>query len=285
MHESRFPPPVKTGYAYLLSLLLLTASSGAIADCASALPLHGSLSIKDCDSNTQTCSPASDVVYSYTGRVKDEQEVLTIATHASPWRFYDSEMRILSAEEVAKMIRSKIGGKVKRILLIASWTGVAPEAGGKSLAEKLSEALDGFPVTGMDGFLWIDEEGSLRTTHQAFTLTRGRGPYYVAKGDEVMVSLAAGWTALLEDFFVKERDADGVMRAGAGWDIFFLCPDRALQAFEAAAKLSSPIAAYNAAVMRIDRDDEGDIEAAKILLTQAAEAGDKKSRVRLKKLK
>jgi TPR repeat protein len=41
--------------------------------------------------------------------------------------------------------------------------------------------------------------------------------------------------------------------------------------------MSHPIAAYNAAVMRLDRGQKGDVEAAKALLTQAAKAGDKKS--------
>jgi TPR repeat protein len=183
------------------------------------------------------------------------------------------------------MMRPHIAKGLKRVVLVSSWTDVAPDRGNKSLAQKLSDALKGFPVSGMDGFLWIAKDGAMRTTRQAYTVKQGYGPYSIADGDEVMVSLAAGWPAELEDYFVKERNAEGIMQAGAGRDIYSLCPDRALQAFEAAAKLSHPIAAYNAAVMRLERNGEGDIEAATALLSQAASAGDKKSRARLQKLK
>jgi hypothetical protein len=268
----------------LLSAALFSVSCIAFADCQTSLPLEGAISIKTCDPRTETCISGEKAVYDYMGNVKDDPSVLTIALNASPWRFYDSEMRIITIEELAQMAQSKISKEVKRIDLIASWTGVSPQHGGKSLARKLSDSLKGFPVSGKDGFLWIAKDGHLRTTHQAFTLRKGGNPYNIADGDEVMISLAAGWLAPLEEVLVKEQNADGLMRAGAGWDIFFLCPDRALQAFDAAAKLKHPIAAYNAALMRLDRRNSGDLEAATALLSQAADAGDKKAQVLLNNL-
>jgi TPR repeat protein len=194
-------------------------------------------------------------------------------------------MRIITVEEVAEMARPLIARGVKRIALIASWTAVAPDKEGKSLRQKLSETLSGFPVSGMNGFLWIAKDGSTRTTRQAFTVRQGRGPYRIALGEEVMVSLVAGWPAEDEDIFLKERNADGIMRAGAGWDILFLCPEKALQAFEAAARLSHSVAAYNAALIRLERKNIGDLDAAKELLSQAAIAGDKKAQARLQALR
>ncbi|MGD1075224.1 MAG: hypothetical protein ABR903_03980, partial [Thermodesulfovibrionales bacterium] len=63
---------------------------------------------------------------------------------------------------------------MKRIDLIASWTGVAPDRDGKSLAQKLSDVLNGLPVSGKDGFVWIAKNGAVRTTHQAFTVQKLR---------------------------------------------------------------------------------------------------------------
>lgn len=221
-----------------------------------------------------------EALHEYLEKVPDDDALLTIAMQTSPWRIYDAEMRIVTVEEMAETARS-YGKGIERVQLIGSWTAVAPEQDGRALAGKLSDALDGLPVEGMDGFLWVSKDGGLRTTHQAFTIREGGGPYVIRKGDEVMASLVAGWPSYLENHFVNTRDALGVRRAGAGWDTFFLCPDRALQAFEVAAGMSDPIAAYNAALMRLERGDEGDTQAAMTLLSQAAELGDSKSRAKL----
>ena len=197
---------------------------------------------------------------------------------------YDGEMRILTVQDVVTMVRPMLKGEVKRIELQGSWTGMAPDKSGKSLARKLSDALGGFPVSGTDGFMWVAKNGTLRTTHQAFSVRKGSGPYGVRPGGEVMASLVAGWPSDLEDFFVKQGDADGVMRAAAGWDIFYLCPDHALASFERAAKMGNPIAAYNAAVMHLERSGEKDKQAAIVLLSQASKLGDKKSGELLQKL-
>lgn len=270
----------------LIIATLVAASFEAVANCKTSLPLQGAASIKTCNPQAEKCLSGMGALAEYSPKVKgsDDPAVLNISMHTSPWRFYGGDMRILSAEDVAELVREHVK-KVKRIQLVASWTGVAPDASTKSLARKLSEALKGFPVTGMDGFLWVAANGATRTTRQAFTVKQGRGPYHVAPGDEVMVSLIAGWPAEVEDHFAKERNAEGILRAGAGWDIYFLCPERALQAFEAAARLSHPIAAYNAAMMRLDRREKGDVEAAAALLAQAAGKGDEKAQASLEKLR
>lgn len=270
----------------LVIATLVAASFEAFANCKTSLPLEGAASIKTCNPQAEKCRSGSSALAEYSPKVKggDDPAVLNISLHSSPWRFYGGDMRILSAEDVAERVREYVK-KVKRIQLVGSWTGVAPDGATKSLARKLSEALKGFPVTGMDGFLWIAADGATRTTRQAFTMKQGSGPYHVAPGEEVMVSLVAGWPAEVEDHFARERNAEGILRAGAGWDIYLLCPERALQAFEAAAKLSHPIAAYNAAMMRLDRRGKGDVEAAAALLEQAAGNGDKKAQASLEKLR
>jgi hypothetical protein len=269
----------------LLCAVLVAASSQAFADCKTSLPLQGTVSIKECDQHTGNCIPGAKAAYDYLEKASDDDTVVTIALNASPWRLYDNEGRILSVEELADMARPHITKGAKQIVLIASWTGVAPNSGGKSLAQKLSDSLKGFPVRGMDGFLWIAKNGALRTTRQAFTVRQGGNPYSVVEGDDVMVSLATGWPAEQESTFIDQRNAEGILRAGVGWDLYLLCPDRALQAFDAAARLSHPIAAYNAALMRLERGHKGDREAAIALLTQAVAAGDKKAQARLDQLK
>jgi len=251
--------------------------------CESSLPLKGAVPITTCDPHAAGCKPAAELVYEYTKSIPDDPRLFTIALHASPWRLYDAEMRIITIEELATTIRAKKGPDVEKVVLFGSWTDVAPARGGKSLARKLSDALGGFPVGGMDGFLWIAKDGSARTTHQAFTVKQS-GIYRAMEGDEVMESLAVGWVAELEDRLVEKHDADNLMRAGAAWDIFHLCPEHALKTFETAAKLSNSIAAYNAALMRLERNADGDVKAATALLSQAAEAGDAKAQLRLRKL-
>lgn len=100
------------------------------------------------------------------------------------------------------------------------------------------------------------------------------------KGRELFAPLAAGWPAFVQDR-IPEDNADLLMRAAAGWDVFFLCPDTALAGFEHAASKGSAIAAYNAALMRLARGHEGDRAAAVALLERGAALGDAKSEARL----
>lgn len=204
----------------------------------------------------------------------DDPSTLYLSLHTSPWHFYDADWRILGAEELADILRPKLSAEVRKIILLASWSGVAAEPGGQSLAVKLSRVLKGFPVQGQDGFIWLDKDGKSRTTRQAFTLSQGGGPYQVAEGGEVMVALAGGWPATFEAELMQHKHAQGIRRAGAGWEMFFLCPERALKAFSAASQLGDSIAAYNAAMLYLELGSKGDRQAALRLLRQAAAAGD-----------
>lgn len=271
----------------LFGILFVVLAANTFADCVAPMSLHGFASVKTCNPDAEICIDGTDAVHAYADRskTKDDPTMLQISIHASPWRFYDGQMRILNVDDLAELARPSIAKGVKRVVLNASWTGVAPVAGGKSLAQQLSAKLNGIPVSGKKGFLWLAKDGSARTTQQAFTIRKGSGPYQIVDGDEVLVSLTAGWPAEMESVFIKEGDAEGIMRAGAGWDVFYLCPERALQAFETAARLAHPIAAYNAAMIRLERKAPGDTEAAKAWLAQAAAAGDKKAEARLLKLR
>lgn len=270
----------------LLSLFLLLLSCQATAECGKSLALHGSESVDNCNPSSESCIDAYSVLIEYANRVKGgkDPEILNVHMHASPWRLYDGDWRIMDIEDLAAMARPHIANGVKRINLIASWTGVEPDCNSKSIAKKLSDALDGFSVTGMDGFLWIDKDGGTRTTRQAYTIWR-TGIYRVRKDEAVMASLIAGWRVDAEDHYTQLKSAEGLLRVGAGWDTFYLKPEQALRAFDAAAKLGLPIAAYNAAVMRLSRGEKGDRDAAIELLLQAADKGDEKARVKLETLK
>lgn len=263
---------------FLLALGLL--SPAALACDTSHLALSGTATV-------ETCSPGSDAdcvyseraVYEYIQAVPDPEEAYTIGLPSSPWRLYDGQMRIMAPEELADQIRPKLDGKVQRVELIGSWTGAVPAPGMPSLADRVSKALDGFPVKGENGFLWLAANGARRTTRQAFTVRDGAGSYFLPKGAEVFVSLAIGWPAFVEQ--MDPDDPELAMRAAVGHDAFFLCPDKALAGFERAAGMGHAIAAYNAAVMRLERNGDGDRAAALALLERAAQLGDGKSRERL----
>lgn len=258
----------------ILSLALLAAAQG-VAACESPVPLSGTITVPVCDREGPGCRSATPVLYEYTKAQPDDPATLSIALQSSPWRMYDADMRILRVEEVAAMVRPALEPKHKRVDIYGSWSGAAP-AGTPSLASRLSKQLQGFPVTGMDGFLWMDSKGGMRTTRQAYTLRRGAGRYFVPTGEEVMVSLVAGWAAGLEDRLGPE-DGEMMLLAGVGRDVFLLCPEGALTDFEAAAAMGNAIAAYNAAQFRLERNRAGDREAALKLLERAKDLGDAKA--------
>lgn len=266
----------------IVQIVLLTTTVNAWAGCDNSLKLEGTISF-DCCTPMEKCIAAATAIYDYSVVAKVDSGVHSMFMHASPWHLYSGDARILTIEEVAEIAKEKINDNVRRIDLIASWSGVAPTKNTKSLAEQLSDLLKGFPVRGMDGFVWIAKDGSMRTTQQAFT-GMPKCPYGVHRGDEVMVSLVWGWMIQYEEDYIKKQNAAGILRAGAAWDVFMLCPERALQSFEAAAKLAIPIAAYNAALLRLERGKDGDLEAATKLLEQAAALGDSKAQARLQKL-
>lgn len=263
-------------------VLALTASPATRACDTSQLSLSGVVNVATCSpgQDSADCVYSGQALYEYMEAVPDSDAQFTIGLQASPWRMYDAEMRIISVEDVADVVRPKLDGKLERVELVGSWTGVSPEPGVPSLAERVSKRLNGFPVKGEDGFLWLAKDGSRRTTRQAFTTREGAGSYFLKRGSEVFVSLVAGWPAFVQDQ-IAEDDPDMLARAAAGWDIFFLCPDQALAGFEHAAAKGSAIAAYNAAIMHLDRGTDADRAAALALVERGAALGDAKSRARL----
>jgi hypothetical protein len=264
----------------LLALCLLSPT--ALACDTSHLRLSGSVTVDTCHSpDSRDCVYSGKALHDYLEAIPDTDALFSVGLQSSPWRMYDGEMRILTVEDLVSAIRPKLGEKGwDAVELIGSWTGAAPSPGVPSLADRVSKALDGFPVRGEDGFLWLAPDGKRRTTYQAFTLFEGAGAYHIPKGGEVLAPLAAGWPAFVEDR-IPQDDAELLMRAAAGWDVFFLCPDKALAGFEHAASKGSAIAAYNAALMRLERNADGDRPAALALLERGAALGDAKSKARL----
>jgi len=264
-------------------LLAIATCFNAQAACSNGMQLQGAVDVKACDPANAPCVRADDALYQYIRAIPDDgPDVLSIATHSSPWHLYDQDYRILEIDEVAAMVKQQ-GSGIKRVALVASWSGATPAPGTTSLAGKLSKALGGKPVTGQDGFVWVSPQGTLRTTRQAFTIRPG-GPYWAGRNDDVMASLVAGWPMYMEAEYIKQRDAVGLLRVGAAKEIFMLCPDGALQSYEASAALDNPVAAYNAALIRLERKRPGDVAAAMKLLKQAAGQGDAKAERKLQSL-
>jgi hypothetical protein len=267
----------------LACLILIAACCTAQADCPVTLPLDGFVTIEHCDPAGGQCVRADTALVKYIDAMPDDgPSTLSIAMQGSPWHLYDAQYHILEVDELAAMVRQQ-GSKIERVVLVASWSATAPDPRAKSLAQKLSLALGGMPVTGQDGFLWVSPNGAIHTTHQAYT-GRLSGPYLVGKNDKIMASLVAGWVLDMEDMFIRTRDAGGLLRTGAAKEIFMLCPEGALQAYDASAALDNPIAAFNAAILRLERAAPGDAAAALSLLKQSAALGDKKAEAKLKSL-
>jgi len=268
----------------IFGLSTLADASYAFAECESHLKLEGVIEIKCCKPE-DACISAMRAIIDYSKAAKDDPGTFILSLHSSPWHLYDEDLRILTAEEFAERLKREIRSGTKRIDLRGSWTGVESAPGGKSLARKMSDALGGLPVDGKDGFVWLSKDGTVaRTTRQAWTAMRGC-PYSIHRGEDVMISLAEGLFVQTEHYLIEKKDGRGVLHSGVGWDVFVLCPERALKSFLIAAKLSNSIAAYNAAVMLLERGRAGDAEAAVSLLTQASELGDKPAQERLKQMK
>jgi hypothetical protein len=258
---------------YLLFAVVL-ATAPALA-CENHLPLEGSLGVDTCRVREPGCRYAGEAVHDYFDAQPEVPGVLTVAAPGSPWHVYGPDNRIIPVEEFAAQLREHLGPDDKSVALYTSWSSVSPAPGVPSLAERVAKTI-GMPVTGMDGFVWIDRTGKMRTTHQAFTVRHDTGPYGITPGAEVFVSLASGWAAGHEDLFPD--DPELLLEAAAGWDIFMLCPERALAGFEAAAAKGSAIGAYNAGLIRLERARDGDAAAALALFERGAALGDAKSK-------
>lgn len=276
-HVARWGHRTTFGLALALALL-----PGPCLACDPTTRLEGVLAIPQCDpaASETGCISGGEALYQ-ASEAFDIPDVFTIALQSSPWRMYDAQDRILTVDEVAAVIRAKRPDTDRRVYLVGSWTAARPDDGPETLARRLSKALDGFSVDGSDGFLWMSAAGELRTTHQAFSVWK-TGPYAVERGAEVLTALVPGWAAQFEEQFADEGNAVGVVRAGLGYDIFMLCQERALAAFERAATLGSAIGAYNAGIMHAEA---GDHAAAINWLEKAQALGEEKAAASLAALR
>ncbi|WP_454827914.1 hypothetical protein [Pseudoxanthomonas wuyuanensis] len=235
--------------------LAIALSPGLGYACDEAPALEGVLPIPQCDpaSAVGGCIPGGRAVFDALEAL-EIPGVFTIGLQTSPWRMYDGKGRILTVDEVAALIRAKRTDSDRRVRLVGSWTAARPDGSSATLTHRLSAALDGFPVDGSDGFLWLSPAGGMRTTHQAFSVWK-TGPYSVGAGEDVLMALVPGALAQFEEQFARDGVADGVVQAGIGYDAFMLCQERALAAFENAAGMGSAIGAYNAGLMHAESGD------------------------------
>lgn len=257
-----------------LALLLAFTFVPSVGNaCEPTALLDGVVTIPQCDSAAgMECVPGQQAVYEAL-QALDIPETYTIGAQTSPWRIYDSDGRIMAIEDIAAAIRKGRTDSDKRVHLAGSWTAARPDGGDSTLARRLSSALDGFPVDGSDGFLWLSPEGKMRTTRQAFTAWSG-WIYSVVRGDDVLTALVPGSLAQFEDRFAQDGISAGVLQAGIGFDVFMLCPTSALAAFERAGEMGNPIGAYNAGLMHAEN---GEYEAAMAWLEKASTLGEAKA--------
>lgn len=251
-----------------LAIALLPGLANA---CVETAGLDGVLSIAQCDRQAagSDCISGQQAAHEALNALKITN-VFTIGAQTSPWRMYNADGRIMTMQELASDVRAALREDHRRIYLAGSWTATRPDGSRETLAHRLSLALEGFPVDGSDGFLWLSPKGETRTTHQAFSVW-STGTYHVARGDDVLMALVPGSLAEFEDMFADEGNSLGVLHAGIGHDVFMLCPEGALRAFERAANLGNPIGAYNAALMH---SEAGNRTAAIQWMEQAAVMGD-----------
>lgn len=256
-----------------------TCSQAMACDDTSSLGLDGSSTmIPLCDG--KDCIPSPKALHDYADAQPDQPGLFTIAMHSSPWRFYDGQDRIIAPAELAAQIREhpKFKAGPVRVVLYASWSGVAPTKGAHPLAEQLADALSA-PVEGAKGFVWFNPKGDVTVTRQSFTIFPT--PYKVAPGDKVMAAAVIATSPPLIAMIENARSGEGMRAVGVSWDAFSLCPVSALAAFERGAEFGDAISAYNAALMRLSRNDPGDRDKARSLLEKAAALGDEKARAKL----
>jgi hypothetical protein len=257
---------------FAVVLLALSTPSAAMA-CTRSPLLEGAITIPQCLADADAeCLPSGKAVFDAV-QALEMPGVFTLGLQSSPWRMYEPSGRILTIEDVASIVRANRPEEDERVRLVGSWTSALPEGGKETLARRLSKALDGFPVDGSDGFLWLSANGALRTTRQAHSVWKS-GPYSVRAGDEVMVAFVPGSLAQLEEQFAEKGMVDAVIQAGVGHDVFALCPERALAAFKRAGEMGSEVGAYNAGLILAE---SGDHDAAVTWLEKAATLGESKA--------
>lgn len=218
------------------------------------------------------CVPAGQLMHQYAQRLSANADVYIIAGNGNGWRMYDGEGRVLTAADIADMIRAdpEFETSKRGVQLMVSWAGEAPKGAKESLAEAVSREL-GRPATGPKGFLWFGPEGGVRETRQEFTAYEF--PYRAKAGDWVMASTSIAMPGALVHELEGGKDVEGLRLAARSEDVFALRFDSAVKLYERAASLGDGISAYNAAVIRLQRAGPGDRRAAVALLKKAESLG------------
>jgi hypothetical protein len=165
---------------FALAIICLFMSSLVAAQCTPTLPVENVISIPLCDPNKQTCISTPTAIARYAEAYKDNPHIFSIFAQASPWHLFDSDSRILRISEIAVMIQQKRQKSHTSVELLTDWSAVQPSRGEKSLAQKLSKELQGFPVKGQNGFVWLTKDGTIKTTRQAFTTMNSKAAFDIA---------------------------------------------------------------------------------------------------------
>lgn len=252
----------------------LVVAGPAVACDGGLAPSGPPVTLEGCGEIGPDCRTAEALLALYARDDDGRPEVLTVGLQASPWRLYDGAWRIVSVDRLAGLIRGALTPEIRGVQLRASWTGVVPPGAERSLADQVSAALDGFPVSGAAGFLWQGPNDAHHITGQAATTVRG-AVHTARPGEAVMSSAAAFVAPEAEDRIPEAARAAFLLRRGVSEDVLGLCPSDALAQFRRAAEAGSPVAAYNAAVMLLET---GERAAALTLLDRAAAGGDAPSR-------
>lgn len=124
----------------LLALCLLSPAAFA-CESDHHLALSGTATVETCPQESADCVFAGNVLHSYFDAAPDDPTVMGVALQSSPWRLYDGDMRILTIEELADVVRANRDATESRVELIGSWTGVSPSPDVPSLADRLSSTL------------------------------------------------------------------------------------------------------------------------------------------------
>jgi hypothetical protein len=219
----------------------------------------------------QACVPAGRLVHEYSTKVRERPEVYILAGNGNGWRMYDVEGMVLTAVDIADMVRADpVFASKGEVRLMVSWAGEAPKGAKESLAQAVSREL-GRPASGPKGFLWFGPDGALRETRQEFTAYEF--PYRAKAGDWVMASTSIAMPGELVRELSTGDDVEGLRLAARSEDVFALRFDEAVKLYERAASLGDGISAYNAAVIRLQRSGPGDRLAAEVLLNRAEALG------------
>lgn len=256
--------PVRLAVSLLATLLVGSGDSAPVL-----------ISLPAC--TAADCQLATKLLYEYANDASDGDDVQSVRGQGNTWRLYDTDDRALDRHDVAALIRAALGEKpVRRVMLDISWAAGPPrgyENWGPTLASV--GALLEAPATAPNGFLWFGPSGAKKVTHQDFTALYA--PYRARPGEFVMASAAFAATSEEIEAAATSRDAKEVFFVARSEDVFGLHPDSALQFYERCAELGEALCAYNAAMIRFQRNWIGDDEAAAELLIKAREFGDPKA--------